>query len=153
MSEIKKIQGAARSGRAIIKPHWPVLILRTSKVCTCTWPAFSFSFSLFIQILFELWYIISPPGAGTFGNEIIPWWIYWRFFSFASSPTSVDQAIQQLDSWRTHFSQLLADAEAAASTGFLLDLAANLLNSVPPILLVYIKSFADLALNANPAIM
>ena len=36
---------------------------------------------------------------------------------------------------------------------FLLDLAANLLNSVPPILLVYIKSFADLALNANPAIM
>ena len=27
----------------------------------------------------------------------------------------LDQAVQQLDAWRVHFSQLLADAEAAAS--------------------------------------
>lgn len=32
LSEIKKIQGAARSGKPIEKPRWPVLILRTPKV-------------------------------------------------------------------------------------------------------------------------
>ena len=32
VSEIKKIQGAARSGKPISKPRWPVLILRTPKV-------------------------------------------------------------------------------------------------------------------------
>ena len=32
VSEIKKIQGAARSGQPIVKPRWPVLILRTPKV-------------------------------------------------------------------------------------------------------------------------
>lgn len=31
LSEIKKIQTAARSGNPIIKPRWPVLILRTPK--------------------------------------------------------------------------------------------------------------------------
>lgn len=33
VSEIKKIQSAARSGKAIVKPRWPVLIMRTPKVC------------------------------------------------------------------------------------------------------------------------
>lgn len=32
LSEIRKIQGAARSGKPIEKPRWPVLILRTPKV-------------------------------------------------------------------------------------------------------------------------
>jgi xylulose-5-phosphate/fructose-6-phosphate phosphoketolase len=32
LGEIHKIQKAARSGRPIIKPRWPVLILRTPKV-------------------------------------------------------------------------------------------------------------------------
>ena len=32
LSEIKKIQHAARSGNPIVKPRWPVLILRTPKV-------------------------------------------------------------------------------------------------------------------------
>jgi phosphoketolase len=32
LSEIKKIQKAAREGKPIIKPRWPVLILRTPKV-------------------------------------------------------------------------------------------------------------------------
>lgn len=32
LSEIKKIQGAARSGKPIDKPRWPVLIMRTPKV-------------------------------------------------------------------------------------------------------------------------
>ena len=32
LSEIKKIQKAARSGNPIVKPRWPVLILRTPKV-------------------------------------------------------------------------------------------------------------------------
>ena len=32
VSEIKKIQTAARSGKPITKPRWPVLILRTPKV-------------------------------------------------------------------------------------------------------------------------
>ncbi|KAI0035422.1 XFP N-terminal domain-containing protein [Vararia minispora EC-137] len=31
VSEIKKIQGAARSGQPIVKPRWPVLIMRTPK--------------------------------------------------------------------------------------------------------------------------
>ena len=31
LSEIKRIQGAARSGKPITKPRWPVLILRTPK--------------------------------------------------------------------------------------------------------------------------
>ena len=31
LSEIKKIQTAARSGNPIVKPRWPVLILRTPK--------------------------------------------------------------------------------------------------------------------------
>ncbi|KAJ9656600.1 hypothetical protein H2198_004834 [Neophaeococcomyces mojaviensis] len=31
LSEIKRIQGAARSGKPILKPQWPVLILRTPK--------------------------------------------------------------------------------------------------------------------------
>lgn len=33
LSEIRRIQKAARSGKAIMKPRWPVLILRTPKVC------------------------------------------------------------------------------------------------------------------------
>jgi xylulose-5-phosphate/fructose-6-phosphate phosphoketolase len=32
LSEIKKIQKAARSGNPIVKPRWPVLVLRTPKV-------------------------------------------------------------------------------------------------------------------------
>jgi xylulose-5-phosphate/fructose-6-phosphate phosphoketolase len=31
LSEIKKIQDAARSGKPIIKPRWPMLVLRTPK--------------------------------------------------------------------------------------------------------------------------
>ena len=31
-SEIKKIQDAARSGQPIVKPRWPMIILRTPKV-------------------------------------------------------------------------------------------------------------------------
>lgn len=34
VKEIKKIQGAARSGQPLVKPRWPVLILRTPKVST-----------------------------------------------------------------------------------------------------------------------
>ena len=33
LSEIETIQKAARSGNPIVKPRWPVLILRTPKVC------------------------------------------------------------------------------------------------------------------------
>ena len=33
LSEIKNIQKTARSGKPIVKPRWPVLILRTPKVC------------------------------------------------------------------------------------------------------------------------
>ena len=32
LAEIKKIQTAARTGKPIIKPRWPVLIMRTPKV-------------------------------------------------------------------------------------------------------------------------
>ena len=32
LAEVKKIQQAARSGKPIIKPRWPMLILRTPKV-------------------------------------------------------------------------------------------------------------------------
>ncbi len=32
LGEIRKIQKAARSGNPIVKPRWPVLILRTPKV-------------------------------------------------------------------------------------------------------------------------
>ena len=35
MNEIRKIQKAARSGKAIMKPRWPVLILRTPKGWGC----------------------------------------------------------------------------------------------------------------------
>ena len=31
--EIHKIQDAARSGAPIVKPRWPMLIMRTPKVC------------------------------------------------------------------------------------------------------------------------
>jgi xylulose-5-phosphate/fructose-6-phosphate phosphoketolase len=34
LGEIRKIQKAARSGNPIVKPRWPVLILRTPKVMT-----------------------------------------------------------------------------------------------------------------------
>lgn len=33
LNEIRKIQEAARSGNPITKPRWPILILRTPKVC------------------------------------------------------------------------------------------------------------------------
>lgn len=33
LNEIHKIQKAARSGNPIVKPRWPVLILRTPKAC------------------------------------------------------------------------------------------------------------------------
>lgn len=33
LSEIRNIQKAARSGKPIMKPRWPMLILRTPKVC------------------------------------------------------------------------------------------------------------------------
>ena len=36
LSEIKKIQHAARSGNPIVNPRWPVLILRTPKVSRIT---------------------------------------------------------------------------------------------------------------------
>ena len=36
VTEIKKIQHAARSGNPIIKPRWPVLIMRTPKVLNNT---------------------------------------------------------------------------------------------------------------------
>lgn len=32
LGEIKEIQTAARSGKPIVKPRWPVLIMRTPKV-------------------------------------------------------------------------------------------------------------------------
>lgn len=32
LGEIKRIQSAARSGNPIVKPRWPVLIMRTPKV-------------------------------------------------------------------------------------------------------------------------
>lgn len=32
LSEIKNIQDAARSGKPIVKPQWPMIILRTPKV-------------------------------------------------------------------------------------------------------------------------
>jgi xylulose-5-phosphate/fructose-6-phosphate phosphoketolase len=35
VGEIKNIQNAARSGKPIIKPRWPVIILRTPKVSVC----------------------------------------------------------------------------------------------------------------------
>lgn len=35
LEEIRKIQTAARQGNPIVKPRWPVLILRTPKVCNC----------------------------------------------------------------------------------------------------------------------
>jgi xylulose-5-phosphate/fructose-6-phosphate phosphoketolase len=31
LAEVKKIQQAARSGKAIAKPRWPMLVLRTPK--------------------------------------------------------------------------------------------------------------------------
>ena len=36
LGEIHSIQKAARSGKPIVKPRWPVLILRTPKVRTFT---------------------------------------------------------------------------------------------------------------------
>lgn len=33
VEEIRKIQKAARSGNPILKPRWPMLIMRTPKVC------------------------------------------------------------------------------------------------------------------------
>jgi len=33
LGEIRKIQYAARSGNPIIKPRWPLIIIRTPKVC------------------------------------------------------------------------------------------------------------------------
>lgn len=32
LAEVKKIQKAARSGEAIVKPRWPMIVLRTPKV-------------------------------------------------------------------------------------------------------------------------
>lgn len=32
LAEVKKIQGAARSGNPIAKPRWPMIVLRTPKV-------------------------------------------------------------------------------------------------------------------------
>lgn len=32
LSEIRKIQDAARSGEPIVKPRWPMIVLRTPKV-------------------------------------------------------------------------------------------------------------------------
>ena len=37
LGEIRKIQTAARTGNPIVKPRWPVLILRTPKVSS--WPS------------------------------------------------------------------------------------------------------------------
>lgn len=33
INEIHKIQSAARSGKPIMKPRWPMIVLRTPKVC------------------------------------------------------------------------------------------------------------------------
>lgn len=33
VEEIRKIQQAARSGKPIMKPRWPMIVLRTPKVC------------------------------------------------------------------------------------------------------------------------
>lgn len=35
LEEIRKIQQAARSGKPILKPRWPLIILRTPKVGHC----------------------------------------------------------------------------------------------------------------------
>lgn len=37
LAEIKKIQTAARSGKPIVKPRWPVIIMRTPKVSTSSY--------------------------------------------------------------------------------------------------------------------
>jgi xylulose-5-phosphate/fructose-6-phosphate phosphoketolase len=34
VEEIRNIQKAARSGKPIMKPQWPMIVLRTPKVCT-----------------------------------------------------------------------------------------------------------------------
>lgn len=36
LQEIRKIQNAAREGKPITKPRWPMIILRTPKVCIKT---------------------------------------------------------------------------------------------------------------------
>lgn len=33
LSEIQKIQDAARAGKPMVKPRWPMIILRSPKVC------------------------------------------------------------------------------------------------------------------------
>lgn len=38
VDEIHKIQHAARSGKPILKPRWPLIILRTPKVCVLKSP-------------------------------------------------------------------------------------------------------------------
>lgn len=42
LDEIHKIQKAARAGSPLVKPRWPVLILRTPKACS----RLHFSFSV-----------------------------------------------------------------------------------------------------------
>lgn len=35
LGEIRSIQGAARSGKPLVKPRWPLIIMRTPKVKSC----------------------------------------------------------------------------------------------------------------------
>lgn len=39
LTEIRKIQKAAREGKPIVKPRWPLIIMRTPKVCCCHFSA------------------------------------------------------------------------------------------------------------------
>ena len=71
--EIKKIQSAARNGQPIVKPRWPVLILRTPKVSRAS----SHRFLLF-RATRELPYVEKLNY--TFANTLSPY----LFFSSTS---------------------------------------------------------------------
>lgn len=70
VDEIQKIQKAARSGNPILKPRWPMLILRTPKV------GFKMK-SLCSKIL--------TVTIGLVGTEATSWRIHRGLFSFSSS--------------------------------------------------------------------
>lgn len=70
VDEIQKIQKAARSGNPILKPRWPMLILRTPKV--------GFRMK-------DLRSRILTVGIGLVGTEATSWRIYRGLLPFPSS--------------------------------------------------------------------
>lgn len=87
VTEIRKIQTAARSGKPMVKPRWPLIILRTPKVFKCY---------MIVNAMTDFWKGLSGPKRlgdqpleGSYKSHQIP----------IPAPAEKSEQLELLNSW------------------------------------------------------